>query len=221
MSLEHVQPGQKLRIPAADYNACLDAARDLRARRAGQPGRLSGDHRTDRGLILVRNDSGEDLEAFDILGLGAATTDVWPTPDDNESAFKYGSPFFLGKLPALADHVGRFCVVLGAMAKSGDGHSAIGPAAIAGVVPVHVNVLSADDWWADVDDGEHLTLRSGPSGSAQLLYKSAAGTGCMWCLARLGQGLPPGSIDYQTLVWDNVTKRYYAGPLRAMDIPPA
>jgi hypothetical protein len=209
-SLRKVRAGQKFRFPAAAYNLMVDAAQDLLSHRQDQ-----GSNPSNPGgmgvVIRIKNTTGEDLERYDILGID----DVAYGPDDNEQTFLH-SPTFLGVVPTLADHVGRFAVVLTPLA---DGK--IGRAAIAGVVPVYVNVLSADDWWADIDDGEHWTLRSGPSGSAQLLYKSAAGTGGMWCLARLGCGLPPGDTDYQTLVWDNMTKRYYPGPLRSMDIPPS
>jgi hypothetical protein len=93
----------------------------------------------------------------------------------------------------------------------------IGPAITAGVVPAYVAVQDADDWWADVNDGEHATLASGRSGAAQILYKSAGGTGLMWCLVRLGStGLPDGNADYQVPVWDNTKKGYYAGPVRAI-----
>jgi len=213
--LEHVQPGQPRRISAVDHNAMVDAARDNLARRATMPSRPSGDRRTDYTVILVRNDSGEDLLQFDVLGLGQGTSDVWPTPDQNENAFLNGSPHFNGALPTEADHAGRFCIVLTPLGKD-----KIGPAAIAGVVPVWVNVQDADDWWADVDDGEHETLLSAASGTAQLLYKSAGGTGIMWCLARLGASppLPPGDADYQTLNWDNTGKVWVPGPLRVMEI---
>jgi hypothetical protein len=211
--LEHVQPGQPLRIPAPDWNAMTDAARADRARRASLSGRLPGERRTDSTVILVRNDSGADLLQYDVLGLGKGTADVLPTPDDNEDAFLNGSPFFLGALPDEDVHAGRFCIILGALPKG-----RIGPAAIAGVVPIYVNVQDADDWWADVDDGEHETLASGTSGTAQLLYKAAGGTGNMWCMARLGhcRSIPDGTADYQVPVWDNTLKRYYPGPCRAM-----
>jgi hypothetical protein len=213
-SLKHVQAGELLRIAAGDYNAFVDAARANRARQGGRGGPgTPGPGGPDSTIVLVRNDTGEDLDRFDVVGLSLTIGGVWPTPDDNEDGFLSGGTFFLGELPDVAKHVGRFAVLTAALPKD-----AIGPAQIAGITPAWVNVQDADDWYADIDDGEHETLRSGPSGSAQLLYKSAAGTGIMWCLARLGHcaGLPPGTADYQVPVWDDVLKAWVPGPVRAM-----
>ena len=208
--LKKAQTGQPLDIPAGAYNAFVDAARDYQSRRGNRAGGpIAGDL---GGVeVLVENTSGHDLEAFDILGIGDAIDGAWPTPDDNLAAF-CEAPVLKGELPA-AGHAGRFVVVLVPLAKD-----AIGPAAVAGVVPVYVNVQDADDWWADVEAGEHTTLLSGISGTAQLLYKSDSGTGPMWCLARLGhcRSLPDGDADYQVPVWDNTLKGYYPGPCRAM-----
>jgi hypothetical protein len=213
--LQKVIPGQPLRVPAPDYNAFIDAALDYQRRQSGT--RRPGDHATarDRGIILVQNDTGADLEQYDVVGLGQTTGGVWPTPDDNEAEFLAGGNCFSGQLPTVA-HRGRFAIVLGAMAGT-EGQHAIGPALLAGVVPAYVAVQDSGDWWADVNDGEHATLASGRSGAAQILYKSAGGTGLMWCLVRLGStGLPDGNADYQVPVWDNTKKGYYAGPVRAM-----
>jgi hypothetical protein len=192
--LQHVSSRDPLRIPAARANAWTDAAIDFRRRRNSRPGgALGGAAGADRCTVLVRNDSGEDVERFDVLGLG----DAWPSPDDNEVEFLAGA-IFKGALPSVATHAGRFCVVTDALLKD-----EIGLAVIGGIVPVYVNVLAAGDLWADVSDGEHGNLKStksGATGGAQLLYKSAAGTGVMWCLARLGPPpLPAATARYQVL----------------------
>ena len=63
-----VQPGQSLRIPAAAYNAFVDAAVDLRHReRNNAAGPLV--ETAQRGIVLVRNDSDEDIEPYHALAI--------------------------------------------------------------------------------------------------------------------------------------------------------
>jgi hypothetical protein len=62
-TLRKVQAGQKLRIPAAAYNAFVDAANDFK-RRSASNGREPETTVRDRDVLLVRNDSGEPRERF-------------------------------------------------------------------------------------------------------------------------------------------------------------
>jgi hypothetical protein len=216
-SLQKVLSGQRLQIPAKTYNRLMDMLRWwLGQGFGGGAGGVGGGR--DLVTIRVENASGHDLEQFDILGLTQADQGaggVWPKPADNLDAFCEGA-VFTGHVPDLTKHVGRFAVVLEPVA---DGQMC--RAAIAGIVPVYVSVQDESDQWADINDGNHTTLLSGTSGAAQLLFKEE-GVGDKWCLARLGHclSLPPGDTDYQVPVWDDVKKRYYPGPVRAMGLPP-
>jgi len=67
--MKKVQTGDPLVVPAQAYNAFVDAAKDFqqRTRHVGQqatPGYRCA------GIVLVKNESGEDRDRFDVLGLG-------------------------------------------------------------------------------------------------------------------------------------------------------
>jgi hypothetical protein len=167
-------------MPAETYNRLMDM---LRWWFSSGMGGGAGDAVNSRDLVTIRieNASDTDLDQFGILGISGSA--VFPTRSENEGEFNTG-PLFSGELPDVESHRGRFAVVLEPVA-----NGQMCRAAIAGVVPVYVKVQDADDWWADVDDGEHATLASGKSGAAQLLYRPGS-SGSVWCLARLGGGFP-------------------------------
>ena len=81
-ALKKVQTGQALVIPAAAYNAFVDAALDYR-QRASRVGREARPAFRQASIVLVRNDSGSDRERFDVLGVGVPVVD----PVDDEDAF--------------------------------------------------------------------------------------------------------------------------------------
>ena len=99
-------------------------------------------------------------------------------------------------IPAAADHIGNFVILLEPAAGE------IGRACISGVCPVRVDVNDEDDQFADVKDGEATMLESAPTGSARIIWKES-GTGTKWAVVRLGggAGLPPGTTDGQVLWW--------------------
>ena len=71
-----VRSGQPLRIPAAAYNAFVDAAVDLR-RRERNANAGPALEPAQRGIVLVRNDSDDDIEPYHAL----AITGVLVQPD--------------------------------------------------------------------------------------------------------------------------------------------
>jgi len=81
--LTKVKTGDSLVISAADYNAFIDAALDLRKRQLDQ-GRSPKLNQRENGLVLVKNDSGSDVNRFHILGLNGPIF----TPTDDLDAFK-------------------------------------------------------------------------------------------------------------------------------------
>ncbi|MFB3894585.1 MAG: hypothetical protein ACE15C_21495, partial [Phycisphaerae bacterium] len=174
-TLKKVRSGDPLAIPAGAFNAFIDAARDFQARQlaqqqGSQPAQASG-----TSTILVRNDSGEDRERFDILGI---ETPIF-TPTDDEDAFK-NQVALAGILPAAADHSGKFVILLEPVA-AGE----IGRACIWGVCPVWLYVADEGHSFADVYEGDATMLKSGPAGSAQVIWKEE-GTGPLWAVVRIG-----------------------------------
>ena len=82
-AMKKVKPGDPLILPAATYNAFVDAARDRQERqRSATNDRLPDWRQT--GIVLVRNDSGADRERFDVLSVSGPVI----TPTNNADAFK-------------------------------------------------------------------------------------------------------------------------------------
>ncbi len=172
---DHVSPGGTLRsVPAPVWNAMLDAAK---AYRQGGQGFAAGPGR-DRagGPVLVRNDSGEDCAQFDVLGIDGVVI----APADNESEFRQRVAL-AGIIPSADDHWGRFVVLQEPIPNGGCGLGMVTGATVA-----RVDVQNANDWYADVADGNRTQLKSAADyGAARLLWKEA-GTGTKWAVVRLG-----------------------------------
>lgn len=118
-----------------------------------------------RVQIKVKNTTGAALGRGAIVGLSAPSI----SPTANLDAFR-GKMLFDAITPTSGD-AGRFAVTRGAI-PNGD----IGVAAIAGAVPVTVDVVDAGHQFADVISGDNTRLRSAASGGARILWKES-GTG--------------------------------------------
>src|SRR5512146_1077497 len=101
-----VRTGDRLRIPATTYNAFIDAALDLRARRQNATTQDTPTFRQ-AGIIQVKNCTGENRERFDVLGVD----DPIFLPAENETSFK-NRVMFDGVVPVDPDHKGKFVVLL-------------------------------------------------------------------------------------------------------------
>jgi len=170
-----VRTGEPLRIPARAYNAFLDAAIANRARER-EVGRQPARESLDRGVALVRNESGGAVDRFGVLGVSGPLID----PEDNERAFAERVAL-RGVAPSAASHRGRFVLTLEPIAES-----AIGRALAVGVCPAMVVApAGASPRYADIDDGETGHLLGGESGTACVLWREE-GDGPRWALVRLG-----------------------------------
>ncbi len=166
------QAGQPLEIPAATWNAMLDAARahvDQQHDQSVQDNAWfrSGD------LIKVRNQSGQDLDRFAVLGLQSPIIQ----PADKLREFK-NQVAINGVLPA-GESFGRFCILLDPLK-----NDKIGRAWVSGVCPVQIEV--EQDWhrYADISPGSASELKSKPDGGAEILWREP-GTGVKWAVVRL------------------------------------
>ncbi len=174
-----VNPNDPLRIPAAAYNAFIDAARDLQARRQS----LSADTALafrQTGIVLVRNDSDEDRDRFEVLGIDGPLL----TPDDNLDEFQQ-RVVLKGKKPNRDDHLGKFVVLLEPVRQN-----EIGLACVDGVCPAQIDVQDEDQEFADVKDNDATALGSRDDGSAAILWKED-GTGTRWAIVQLGRRTTP------------------------------
>jgi hypothetical protein len=195
-----VRTGDPLRIPAAAYNAFIDAAHlarriDPDALRA-PPLTAAQEH-----LVLVRNDSGEDLPRFGILGI--ARPIVEPGTEGNEDEFKRRAAVIGAAITATDEYVGRFVVAREPIASG-----RIGLAVVRGVTAAMVNVTDNEHGHADTYPNEQL-LRSGFTGAARILWKEP-GTGQKLAVVEIGPAdrdrfaarLGPGHlIDGRTFGW--------------------
>jgi len=176
--LKKAQAGQPLEIPAATFNTFIDAARAHLGRQRST-GMGTDRSARDPDVVLVRNDSGYDLTRFEVLGVSGVVI----SPADNLDEFK-NAIVLTGTTPSLADHFGRFVVLLEPLAAD-----EIGRACASGMCQVKVNVVDEDDAYADVRDGSRGTLESTDRG-ASYIYWRQSGTGEKWAVVKLSIPAP-------------------------------
>ena len=153
-AFQTVLPGEKLQIPAAAYNAFLDAARLARARQNEKDGEGDREFRQ-TGIIKVRNDSGDDRGRFEVPGIAGPLIE----PAENLQEFQ-NRVALKGVLPQRS-HRGRFVVLLEPLTNGSIGRAVISGVTVGKVVvqPGQRNCGCADVIEADasalqyVDDG--------------------------------------------------------------------
>ena len=174
--LRKVRTGDPLRIPAAAYNAFVDAAH--LARRidadAGAGPVIPG---AQEHLVLVRNDSGDDLPRFGIVGIAGPI--IEPGAEGNTDEFKRRAALIGAAISTGDEYIGRFVV-----AREPIPSGRIGWAVIRGVTPATVNVVSGEHTHADTYP-EEQHLRSGFTGAARILWKED-GTGLKLAVIEIG-----------------------------------
>ena len=197
MTFAKVRTGDPLRISADNWNLLADMANAF--------GRSQGAFLASpsRGLLnpsvaLIRNDSGSDLDRFEVLGI----TGVIINRNDNEEQFESNFAF-TGDTPDIDDHSAGFAVVQEPIS-DGD----IGLCVVNGLTPVRVDMNASTDLWAEVKDNDRTELdSSSDSGSARIVYKES-GTGTRWAVANLGFGAAPTKAKG---IWSNHITSAYSG----------
>lgn len=183
--LRKLSAGEKLKtIPREAYNAMVDAATAEKKRRRGVTG-SGGEQSLHSGICYVQNATGDDLDRFSVVGIGDPVVD----PSDDEDIFA-GSIRLTGDTPADPDHVGKFAILL---RPAPDGDTAL--ALVSGITHVKLNVSDEDDEFAEIDDGETDELKTGATGSAQILWKESGTGSGKWAIVRLDQ---PTNSDHFT-----------------------
>jgi len=162
------------------FNTFVDAARDYLQRQQGTNQKPTQAFRQ-TGIVLVRNDSGGDLNRLAVLGIDSPVID----PADNEDEFK-NRVALVGVTPAADTHEGKF-VVLAEPVATGK----IGRAYAAGVCPVQIDVPDEEHEYpfAEIADGVTDNLKASHYGSAAILWREG-GTGVQWAVVRLGKLMP-------------------------------
>jgi hypothetical protein len=177
--------GQRFKPSASDWNAFLDAAKAVQQLQPWAQGRQTAAGAT----VLVKNTSGGDVAAGEVLGIA----DVVIDPADNLREFQ-NCPAVVGVTPVSPDHSGRVVVMTTPAANGAFGHGVIAEMAVAKVV-----ISDATHRFADID-GSTRVLRSAAGGPIALLWVQA-GTGTKWALVRLG--LPSGATSGPVVLGSN------------------
>ncbi len=180
--MRKVLSGEKLQIPASTYNAFVDAAQaNIAQNNFLTESSKNGESRK----VIVQNNSGGNLDKFEILGIDSPLID----PDENETDFQ-NRITLIGVTPedgsggsGSDDHRGKF-IVLQEPIPDGD----IGRGIISGETIVKINVVDEDHKYADVTDATSTYLTSSDSGSARILWKES-GTGVVWAYVRIGNNV--------------------------------
>lgn len=195
-SLRRVKAGDRAQIPADAYNAMLSVVRDRRAAAfdGGAPAVRIPSHPP--ATVLVRNDTGGDLDRFAVVVPGAPAV---AHADDATEFFR--RPNLAGDAPEGGEAV--FAVLLEPAA---DGDFA--PAQVSGVCPVQINVTDEAHAYASPVAGDTEMLGSDTAG-APVLWKES-GTGTKWAYVLLGSPVAGGAIEVEaadgTPAYASVTK---------------
>lgn len=174
-AFKRVRADDKLEIPAAAWNACLDAAE---AHRNGQNGPGGAGNRQFRqaDIVLVKNSSGSDVTRFGVLGISGVVF----TPTASLPAFQ-NQVAVTGVTPTTPSYLGKFVVALEPIA-----NGKVGRGWISGVCQVQVDVLNLSHKFCDVKNGDITKLETGDAGTARILYREGSTTGTKWAIVRLG-----------------------------------
>jgi hypothetical protein len=150
---------------------------------------MSGDASSNTGNVtFIRNDSGQDRQRFEILGIDAPVF----LPTDHLEEFQRQVALACVS-PVLDEHADRF-VILSEPVRAG----AIGRAWVGGVCPVQVVVDDETFMFAELQDGDVTALKVVSSGSVTILWKDA-GTGTKWAIVRFGSAPVAGLMPVK--VW--------------------
>lgn len=163
-----VQPGEPLEIPAQAWNRVADA---VLAHEAGNP---SGSGYAWPESVLVRNDSGTDVDRFGVLEVSEPLI----LPADNLPEFQRQTALS-GVTPSGTDNA----VLAILLEPAADGE--IARAVLDGLVVVQVDVSDAGHGFADASTGDTAKLTSQSAASPQQILWKESGTGTKWALLRM------------------------------------
>jgi hypothetical protein len=197
------QRGDPLKITARIYGDILDTIDYVKALRRSDTASLTRLAR-DRGLVKIKNESGEYVHRFGILGIDGIISAINPT--DDLDAWK-SEPVLSGITPASPDHCGRFVVAVEPMEDD-----AIGWACMSGIVPVQVDFTYDASVYADAKDDDFEKLVAS-EGGMPVLYKES-GTGTKWALVQMGVPYWPvlrGYLDGDLVAGGSATMSVWDG----------
>ena len=183
-AFKKVSAGTPLDIPAAAYNAMLDAA--VAHRKQQVQGAEAIPTNRHSGIVKVKNTTGAPLSRFQVVGLG----DPIVSPNDNFQEFARQVTFHA----TLPTGEGRYGVLIDPVDVN-----AIGSAVVGGVVAVRMAIGSTAYDFAQVA-GSHDYLINVPHGSARVLWMEPGIAPVRWTVVRLDDG----DFDAMVLITSNI-----------------
>lgn len=171
MTFKRLKSGEPLdgAISASTWNAMVDLLAAVGPDLQAYGSALSNGSRV---IVQIKNDTGAPLAPYQVVGLTAPVV----APTVNLTTFQQ-SICFSARVPNKTDS-DRFAIVASAI-PSGE----IGPAVLAGVLPVQIQMAQSWHRGAKSIDGDVTKLRSTSGGGARILWVQG-GTGLKWALVQ-------------------------------------
>ena len=194
MSLQHVQSGQPMRIPAGDWNRIVDATR-AHFESLGQATPANSETRPP-GIVPIRNDTGEPLKRFQVVGLEAPLFE--PDPEDEQSEQSFIDHIAFKAAKPTSKHCGRIAVLLDPIDKESSvfddqGEQVItrrfGRGLVSGLIQAKVKITDPAHQWCNPAHEEVGFFTSSHAGAAEVVYREPDENedqeGLRWALIRL------------------------------------
>jgi len=172
-----VVPGQAQRIRASTFNTMIDAAQDWKNRAFGSGGAIPIEQAARHGVIIVRNDSGGDLDVFSIVGVNTLLTAPANGEDHRSYIFSavtpsagYEQKFAILQEPIVSGNCGKAMIVgvTPALISRPVGDSSQTAGMLAGQTHLQTGLSGSQILWEDLSVSPtatpHLALVSIPTG---------------------------------------------------------
>jgi len=168
---QHVRTGEPLQIPAATYNAMVDAAQAHRNRRINLAPHGAG---FDSLFVYVVNTTGQSLQRFDVVGLDG--------PNETENLDVFCNRIVFKGVKPQKKHKGKFAVL-----QQDAAANMVVRACVYGATIAKVQVEGdTEPKYCDIKEDETGYLKSGGSG-AEVLWSDDS-TQNRWSIIRIGSG---------------------------------
>jgi hypothetical protein len=191
MTMKKVQPGDKLRIPAATFNTMIDAADDFLRRRNSVTRKRPPQADTGPHSVLVRNDTGEDCPRFGIL---EPWTGLVFTPEDDPGLFLHTWAFKGRKPSDWQAGAAQFLLITIEPIAAGK----VGHAVIDGITPVRLDLTDTSHEFAvplHNDTGKLQSTWPNPAAIPIIWREDPYTTGEQWAIVNLGRRFQPTCLN--------------------------
>jgi hypothetical protein len=180
----HVTPGEPLEIRAETFNVVLDSAKAFARSRLGKAADAGKGRDRSALTVLVKNNTGVDLDVRSVLKVSDSPADPTEVPDEFRN-----QPVFHGTAPGSDTD---FIAVLDEAIPNGE----IGRAVVAGTTAVTVDVSDTSHKYAKPISGDTAKLVSSATAAAcQLIVRpTATVTTCVVQLQSWGTGEGGGGV---------------------------